>query len=487
MSPLWRGLDVDAAPTGSLGGRGIDSIIGLAAQGLVRFGLTFAVGRLAGPAALGVFATGLAIAQMLILFWPTTSGQAASRFVARARGRGQRGEVHDVLAHLCGRVVRAMLVLALACIPLWLLADGAWGAVSPIDVVAGCVVGLTCAGLAGQAYTRGVHYGLGAVRRVVTLDIACSLAGLAGLVAALALGVRGVALLLPPALAYVVLTLTCWPWGVRGAASPELRGELDRFVMFGSLGTIASAGLIQFSLLASRAAGQAAGAGQYSAASSLALPFTLASGALSLVLYPALSEAAGRGDRAGVSSQLDRGFRGVLVLVVPAVAVMALLSRPLVAVVWGPQFELTARLLPILLLAVLANVAGVPCVNAITGATSEGIARMAAVSFGGLGAASVLWFVLVPTYGVPGVAIGYAAGVFLIAGYAVGEAWSRWRLRWGAPVALLLFAVLVIAAGPVLLQDAPWWWPALAAVVFLTLWAATHRRDIAWVKGALRR
>ncbi|WP_168583424.1 lipopolysaccharide biosynthesis protein [Gephyromycinifex aptenodytis] len=487
MRRRWRTLDVDAAPTGSLGGRGLDSIIGLAAQGLVRFALTFAVGRLAGPAELGVFATGLAIAQMLILLWPSTSGQAASRFVARARGRADRDELHGVLDHLGRRVLRAGLVLALACVPIWLFLEGGLGNLSLGDALAGCTVGAACAGLAGQAYTRGVHYGLGAVRRVVVLDIACSLAGLLGLVLALMSGVRGVALLLPPALAYLALSALCWPWRVHGAADPQLRRELDRFVLFGSMGTIASAGLIQFSLLASRAAGQAAGAGQYSAASSLALPLTLASGALSLVLYPSLSEAAGRGDHAGVSRQLDRGFRGVVLLVVPAVGVMALLARPLVALVWGAQFDLTAKLLPILLLAVLANVAGVPCVNAITGATGTGIARMAAVSFAGLAVAAVLWLLLVPTYGVPAVAVGYAAGVFLIAGYAVGEAWWRWRLSWAMPVALLLFAIIIIAGAPVLLHDAPWWQALLAAAGFVAVWAATHLPDIAWVRAALKR
>lgn len=488
-APAWRPLDVDAAPTGSLGGRGLSSVVGLAAQGAVRFGLTFAVGRIAGPAALGVFATGLATAQMLILLWPTTSGQAASRFVARARGRADSAEVHGVVTHLGRGVLISTVLLALACLPVWIVVDGldAHGRTGPAaGLPGGVVVGLLCAGLAGQAYTRGLHYGVGAVHRVVALDVVCSLAGLAGLVVALLAGVRGEGLLLAPAIAYLGLTALCWPWGVRGRARRPLRREIDRFVAFGSLGTIASAGLIQLSLLASRGVGGAEGAGQYSAATALALPLTLASGALSLVLYPTLSEAAGRGDEAGVRRGLDRGFRGVVFVVVPAVGVMALLAHPVVALVWGDDFDGTARLLPVLLLAVLANVAGVPCVNAITGATTGGITRMAAVSFAGLLLAVVVWALFVPVGGVLAVAAGYAAGVVVIAGYAVGEAWWRWRLRWAAPVLLALIAVMLLGAGSVALASVPAWQAGLVALAFVTVWVGVHPRDARWAWRLLR-
>lgn len=488
MRGWWRPLDVSAEWSGGFARRGMSSLVGLAAQGGIRFALSWTVGRLAGPVALGIFATGMAIAQVMTLLWPTTSGQAASRFIARARGRGDGGELRAVVGHLGRRTFASGVVLAVLCLAAWAtiaVNSESFGRGAVDAIVGGLFVGVLCLGLAGQAFTRGVHYGVGAVGRIVRLDILCNVLGLCALVAMLFYQVRGVALLMAPAIGLVMLTLLAWPWGVDERPEPRLASELDRFVLYGSLGTVASAGLIQLSLLVSNHVGGAEGAGHYAAASSVATPLTLVSGALSLVLYPALSEAAGRRDFEEVRRQLDRGFRGVALVIVPTVGVGVLSSPVLVAVLWGQGFEDTAALLPLLLIAVLLNVLGVPCVNAITATASSGVARMAVVSYGGLATAMVVWVVCVPEFGVLGVAMGYLCGVSLIAGYAVIYAWRTWKMTWvGVIVRLSAALVVLLAVALVRPLDDPLEIVA-TCLAFVAIWGTSEYRDIADLRRAL--
>lgn len=482
---LLRPVDVVAARDTSVGGRGLVSVVGLAAQGLIRFAVLLVIGRFVGPVVLGVVATAMASAALLVLLWPTTSGQAASRFVARSRGRADAGELAAVLAHLGRRFGQATAVLAVTAAVAWQLLGGGSGA-------DGVVVAAYLIGLAGQAHTRGVHYGCGAVTRVVTWDVATSVLGLAGVVGLLAAGRRDVWLLAPVAALLLVLTAGCWPWGAtsRGTAAPgtALRRELDRFVLFGSLGTLASAGLVQLSLLAARQAGDAAGAGQYAAATALANPLTLLSGAMSLVLYPTMAEAFGRGDRGAVAGQLDRGTRGLLVVVAPLVAVMAVLSPQLVALVWGSAYAETARLLPVVVTAVLASMVAVPCVNALTSDDEiDGIRRIALVSLAGLALAALVWVLVVPRLGVFGVALGYAAGVLAIAAYAVIRQWRAWRMRWAGPAAraaALGGAAAVVQAVVPAHQAAG---RCLGAAALVLAWGLLARRDLGIWTALLRR
>lgn len=492
MSLGWlRPVDVYAARDSSLGGRGLVSVVGLAAQGLIRFTVLFVIGRFGGPVVLGVIATAMAMAALLILSWPATSGQAASRFLARARGRGDPTQVAAVLGHLNRRFAQATTALAVVAAGVWRFVGGddAVGAPAGAGWAAGAVVAAYLMGLAGQVYTRGVHYGCGAVARVVTWDVVTSSIGLAGVVALLAAGQRSVWLLAPVAVMLLVLSIGCWPWGavssVPGAPPrASLRRELDAFVLFGSLGTAASAGLVQLSLLAARYAGDAAGAGRYAAATALATPLTLLSGAMSLVLYPTMAEAFGRGDREAVATQLDRATRGLLAIVAPLIAVIVVLSPQVVALIWGSEYGETARLLPVVLTAVLASMVAVPCVNALTSDDEvNGIRRISLVSLAALVAATFAWVLLVPRLGVFGVSIGYAVGALAIAGYAVTHQWRAWRMAWAGPsvrVAVLAAGVsAVLAAVPTDAAVAR----GLAAGALVLAWAALSRRDLAIWRG----
>lgn len=466
--PRRCALDLHRAPGGTLAGRGAMSFVGLAAQGLIRLAVSIVVGRLAGSATLGLVAAGLATAQLLILFGPTTSGAAASRFLARARGRADTAELDAVARHLAHRVHLATLVLAVIAVP-FSLARG----VSPTGAVC---IGALVVGLSGQQFTRGVHYGVGAIRRVVTLDVAFSLAGLLGVVTALFLGVRGEMLLLPLALAYVLLSCACWPLTPRQAVPPTLAREIDRFVLFGSLGTIASAGLVHLSILVAGRLGPDA-TGYYAAASNLATPLTLASGALSLVLYPSLSESVGRGDLDAVAHHLDVAVRGLAALVTPVALGLVLLADPLIRVVYGTRFVTlpdgaaapAPDILAVLVIAILTAMIAVPCVNALTSVDENGIVRMAFASLTGLAVAAAVWWSTAALHDVRTVAIGYLCGAGTIAAYAIVRAAQRWRGRWARPLSA---AVVVVVAAGVVRVEVPDLTTRVLAAAALTLVAA---------------
>lgn len=491
---ILRPLDVTGTPHTSVGSRGLVSVAGLAAQGLIRFAVLFVIGRFAGPMVLGVVATAMATAALLVLLWPSTSGQAASRFIARARGRGDAGELSAVLGHLNRRFVQATLVLAAVAVPAWSVVDGHARGVGVW--AGGLLVAAYLIGLAGQGYTRGVHYGCGAVSRVVAWDVATSLAGLVGVVGLLVAGVDGLWLLAPVAAALLVLTGGCWPWRTATTQAPgapgkrvALRRELDVFVAYGSLGTLASAGLVQLSLLAARLAGDAAGAGQYAAATAVALPLTLLSGAMSLVLYPTMAQAFGRRDRDAVAAHLDRGTRGLLVVVAPVVAVIAVLSPQVVGVIWGPSYAGTAVLLPVIVGAVLASMVAVPSVNALTSDDQVlGIRQISLVSMAGLVVAVVAWTLLVPRLGVLGVAWGYAAGVVTIAGYALAHQWRSWGMSWRGPALRTAGLAAAVVAAVVALPAEAAGVRSVAAAGIVAAWAVAGRRDLAiWIALVRRR
>lgn len=476
---LWRPLrpDTHLEPE-AMARRGAMSVLGLAGQGVLRLAVTVVVARLAGAHSLGVVAAGMALAQFLILLYPSTCGQAASRFIAQARGAGDVTWLRQVLTLLRGRFLTAVLLLSLVIVGIDLARGASWPEA--------LVLALFLCGIAGQQFTRGAHYGSGAVSRVVVLDIAFTIAGLVALVLCICAGLRDGLLLLPLGVAYLLLALACWPLSRREPVPAQVRRPIDHFVLLGSLGTLASAGLVQLSILQAAAVGSVV-AGEYAAAWSLASPLTLLSAALSLVLYPTMAEAWGRGDEDSVRRQLDAGFRGIFLVVPAAVTIGCLLAREIVAIAYGPGFGAAALLLCVLLYAVVATMLAVPCVNATTSQGTAGIAAIAVASLAGLLVAAAAWFVLVPWLSGVGVALGYAIGVSVTAGYAVWRAGRDHERRWGLLVLRLLGCGGALAAILALTWDSPVWVRALLAVVLAGAWLAALPRERGLVLQALGR
>jgi O-antigen/teichoic acid export membrane protein len=474
LSRMVRPVRLDQPTATSLARGGVYSTIGLVAQGLLRFATSFLVGHIAGKGTLGVVASAIAMSLTLTLLWPTTTGSAASMFLGRARGADDPEAARATAAHLRMRTVQAGLLLGAICLPVWVLIDnGTWtGALS--------VAALTIA-YSGYAFTRGVQFGAGQVLRATMWDVTSVVLGLGCLIVLLVVGVRDTALLLPLVLTYGLYTLAGWPYGARTRAGRERRRELDGFVVLGAIGSLASTGFLQLSQIAAKLTGGDESAGEYASAIALATPASLLAASLSLVLLPSLSEAWGRGDVDTFRAQTNTATRGLAVTMVAIFGAIMVCSRLIVGVVWGSTFAGAEKLLPVLVVAVLATNLCVASVNALNTRSRRGMLVNTTSSVTGMLLGAGLWFVLAPRMGLAGVALGYLCGTVVIAAIPVTVVWRkdghRWSLVYGKVVlGVLLAGALVLTehlAGLPLLLD------PLLALGFLAVWWALNRADVA--------
>jgi putative peptidoglycan lipid II flippase len=474
VSLMLHPVRLDEPTRTSLARGGVYSTVGLLAQGILRFATSFLVGHLAGKSELGVVASAIATSLTLAVLWPTSTGSAASKFLARARGAGNVDETRAVAAHLRLRAAQTTVVLALASVPIWIVIDhGSW-----TDAMA--VAALTLA-YSGYSFTRGIQFGAGQVPRATSWDVTTVVLGLAGLSAMLVAGVRGTALVLPLVLTYGVYTIAGWPYAARGKVLRERRNELDLFVLLAAAGSIASTGFLQLSQIAAKLIGGDASAGQYAAALSLATPASLLASSLSLVLLPSLSEAWGRKDLAAFRAQTDQATHGLAVVMVAIFGTIALCSPLIVGVIWGSRFAGAADILPILVVAVLATNLGLASVNALTTRSQWGNALTSIASLIGMGVGAAFWFTLARQMGLSGVALGYLCGSVVIAGIPVVVVWRTDRHRW-SPVFLRVLVGLVVGAALVVAEHTlhlPLLVDLACAVVFLAIWWALNRSDVA--------
>lgn len=477
---MWRAVDLHAPAQGRVARRGGLAFVGLAVQGLVRFLTSFMVGRLTGPATLAAVASALSLANILALLWPTTAGGAAARFIARARGQ-EDGDPSAVARFLGMRTLLSVALLGPAAIPLWVLLGG--------RVWEGALVAVLLLCFSGYAFTSGVHYGAGQSVRQVRWELVTSLLGLSGVLLVLLSPLPAFASLGALAVGYGVYTVGCWPWGARGALPRSVRREIDAFVAWGSLGTIASAGFVQFAMIMSTIVAGREAAGQFAAAMALAAPAAMIANALSMVLFPQMSEALGRGDLVAFRSQLDRATRVLVAVVIAAFGLLVIGARPIVELVWGPRYAMAAAVLPLLLIPAMARGLAAPSQGAVTTGLPRGVVFASLCSVGGLTVGALVWGVMPAAWGIVGVAAGYAGGTIGIALALIIRAWRVNQLPWlglacsaatGTAVMAGLAVSLRLWAGPVIVD-------AVAALAFAAGWLLWRRSDVAEALQAVKR
>jgi putative peptidoglycan lipid II flippase len=474
LARMLRPVRLDRPVSTSLARGGVYSTIGLVAQGLLRFATSFLVGHIAGKSVLGVVASAIATSLTLALLWPTTTGSAASKFLARARGEQADDVVRATAAHLRMRTMQTGILLGAVSLPIWVLIDaGSWP-----DAV--CVAALTIT-YSGYSFTRGIQFGAGQVQRATMWDVTSVVVGLAGLVVLLLAGVRNTALVLPLVATYGLYTVASWPYHARGRPQRALRRELDGFVVLGAVGSLASTGFLQLSQVAAKLSAGDAEAGQYASAIALATPASLLAASLTLVLLPSMSEAVGRKDLSAFRARTDNATRGLAVTMVAIFGSIMVCSRLIVGIVWGAKFAGAERLLPVLAVAVLATNLCVASVNALNSRSQRGMLINTVCAIFGMSLGIALWVLLAPHLSLAGVAIGYLCGTVTIATVPVVLVWRRDGHHWGLLFAKVLVGVL-IAAGLVVAQQLaglPLWLDPVLALAFLVVWWALNRAEVA--------
>jgi O-antigen/teichoic acid export membrane protein len=468
----WRRLRLDQPSPAGVSTRALLSTVGIGVQGVVRFLFSLLIGRSSGPAVLGEASAPVSLALFASLLWPTATGTAAAKFVAIARGAQRPEDIAGVAAHLARRTVLSGLVLGVcsAVVALTVLHTG---------LAAAGMTGLLAIAYSGYAFTRGLQFGAGQVPRATFWDVGTAALSLVALV--LVVSSHSVpVLLLPLVVGYAVYSVANWPrpTGLRPAV--DLRREMDGFVLLGVVGTLASTGFLQISNVLARAANSPHDAGLYAAALSLATPASLLSRSVSLVLFPSMSEAHGREDRASLRAQTDLGTRALVLVMVGTFGVIVILSRAILQLAYRDDFSGAGTVLPIMLIAVLLGTVVVAGVNYLTSTSQQGMRISAGTSVIGLLIGCASWGLLVPAYGVAGVAVGYLIGSVFITLPILILVWRRERHHWTALAVRFIVAVAVLVLLAVYEQHADiGTLPAFGlAAAFLVAWLAISATDV---------
>lgn len=455
---------------GSLPALAVLSTVGVVVQGAARFLYTLLIGRVLGPIVLGVINSGISLAMVASMVLPNAAGSAATKFIARINGAGDPQLARDVTAHLARRVLGVSLVLALG-------AGFAAALILHAPLPTAVSVGVLTAAYSGYLFVRGVQFGTGQVARATRWEVGSALTALLLLGVVLALGATAW-LLVPLCLGYAGYAAVGWP-KLRGAAIDRgLRREMDAFIGWGVLGNLASAGLLQLSVVVAVAADTGTRAGLYAAAVALATPASMLARSLSMVLFPAMASAVGRGDAVGLRRQTDLITRG-LVTVMVGVFGCLVLGASLLLALFGPAYAPGTGLLRVVLLAVLLSTVSVAAVNSLTSGPPEGIRISAAMSSAGFVVGMGAMLLGAPRWGVDAVAVGYLAGTTVTGLAPLVLVAHRMRLHWWPPLRRSLMGAAVVV-GLLMLQqrfDTPL--VALGtAAVFALVWVALNWAEL---------
>lgn len=418
-----RRVDIDAPDSDGAGRRTLFSTASLALQGLVRLALSIAVGRLAGPDALAQVTAGLAAASILSLLWPSATGAAASRFIAAGQAREDPIALRRITGHLGLRTLQASCVLAPAGFLYWWFTHGHFG--ESLTIAA-----LTL-GLGGYAYARGVHTGSRQIRRLIVWDLAASVLGVFGTVLMVWNGVHSAMALAPLAVGYLMITAASWPPSAPG--KPAEAGDMDHFILWSTVGTLTSAGLIHMAMLVAYGRLSAADAGAFAAALNLVSPAALLANSFSMVLFPNIAAAFARDDQESALRQTRLATDGLVAAMLLIFGTLSLLTPWIVNMLWGPSFGLAALVFPLLSLGPLARAVSMPAVTSLSSRERAGVRHAALSTLAGLGVALVTW-ALADNSGWWGVALGYSAAMSVTGFRNVLRAWQvdhhPWAITW---------------------------------------------------------
>ncbi|MCT2140671.1 lipopolysaccharide biosynthesis protein [Dietzia cinnamea] len=413
----------------SLGSRGKYNIIGTGAQGLVRFGVNAAIGRLGGPELLGNTAAAMSAAQVAVLFWPSSSGSAASKFVARSRGAHRIDEAVGVAGFVHRNNALATLLISIAAGLIW----QGFGTGTDLESLF-AVVALTV-GFSLYTVGRGTQLGSGNERTAAILDVSTSAVALTGTVALLLLIGPSYFSLIPLALSYLIYGVLSLPPSGRKTprVAKELKAEVNRFIVVAALGTLASAGFVQAAVIVTRRFAGATDAGNYAAAMTLVSPITLLAGTLAMSLFPSFSETWGSREEARFWATVDGVFRKLALYGTIGFSVYIAASPFVSKVVWGEQYAETQTILPIILAGYFFYTLAIPCTASLTSASNRGTLVAALASFSGATAGSAFW-ALSGAHSATAVSIGLFVGLFTTAILPIAVIVWTGRMNWALPI-----------------------------------------------------
>jgi putative peptidoglycan lipid II flippase len=258
------------------------------------------------------------------------------------------------------------------------------------------------------------------------------------------------------------------------------RRRILNFAVLAIVGTLASTGLLQASVLVAQVALGDHYTGQYSVAITLSAPITVLAGAATLVLFPILAASHGAGDADSVARTTDGVSRHMLTLMVPALILLVLLGEPLIRLLWGDSFRQAYELTAFLAGAMVLTAVGSPGVSSLTTGDNRGILISASSALTGALVGIGCWFALLPIAPEIGIPLGFLIGAALTAGIPYAVAWRRQHQRWLGQTITTVAAVLILVLSSRVLPSLrlPLWMQCLLAVIVLVAWALLRRSSV---------
>jgi len=425
-------------------------------------------------AVLGELNTLIALALLASMLWPTSAGFAATKYIALARGSGDPERATAVIVLLRRRVLVTAVGLGVAVGVL---------ATMLVDATASQALLTVALVVAYSMYTfvRGVVYGLQQIPRATLWDVVSALVALGGLAVVVAADWQSF-LLVPLIVGYAGYALINWPRTEHTDLPAAPRREIDRFVAYGVVGVLASAGLPLAAMVIAKVTIGAVHAGQLAAALSLATPCAMLASAAILVMSPALAQMVGREDHELARHHTDLATRGLVGVMVGVFGSLILLSPALVAVFFpGGDFEEAVDLLPILLVGVLVTTVAAAATTHLLVARPHGQRLFASFNvlgfLLGMAAMSALLVLHEDTHSI---ALGYVVGAIVVGFAPVLVVWRADRHHWAVTTMRAAIGGVFIWLGYLIeqRQGASFLTQLVVVLAFVALWVLVSHGEL---------
>ena len=252
---------------------------------------------------------------------------------------------------------------------------------------------------------------------------------------------------------------------------------MDHFVRWSTLGTVASAGLMQMVMVVAAHKLDGPTTGSFAAALNLISPAALLANSFALVLTPGIAAAFGRGDKEGAVATVKRSTEGLVAVMVLVFGAAVLLAPWVVLLLWGSAFHAAPSIFALLSLGPLSRAVAVPAVASLSSRDRKGVEHAATSTLAGLVLALVVWW-LAPLDAWVVVALGFSVAMTVTAGQNITRAWRLDSHRWGGTWARLVVGVAVVAAATAVRDQQGWslWFTAVVTVALAGAWGLAHSR-----------
>ncbi len=481
MRALFTRLQFDRPTSQNIGRPGFYALVTRITPAVAAFVTNVLIGRFSGPILLGQAQAALSTASLASVLGPTSAGSSVSKYVAVARGAASTQGARDVAAYIARFAFAASVALTLIV--------GAALTLLNMPLLTVIVSSLMVLGVSARAFIEGAQFGAQQVERAASWSTLISILSTLSVAVLLMTGTRDISVLLPLALLNIVYAAATWP-SMRGPLPPRtLRRAVLRFSGLAMVGTLASTGLLQASVLVAQAKLGDDYTGLYSVAITLSAPITILAGALTLVLFPILAASHGAGDTAAVRSTTNGVSDALATIAIPLLIGLVFLGRPLIALLWGEEFVSAYPIMVLIAAAMIVTALANPAVSSLTTGNNRGMLLSASSATAGAVAGISSWFLLLPLVPTLAIPVGFLLGTLLTSGIPYAVAWRTQQQRWLGRTLICGIAIVALIVTAMLPETAhmPLWLSMLVLVGALALWLLIRRRSVRLLLSALRR